>query len=273
MSRIVFIGGGNMGRALIGGLIAQGRDPSTIVAVEIDSGARERLSRELSVRAVAAVSDAGVSNADAVVLAVKPQSMRDMARTLAPHLGNALVVSIAAGIRLADLSRWLRGYGRLVRAMPNTPALIRQGITGLCAYDDVSDAERATAANIMGAVGEVVWCEREEQIDAITAMSGSGPAYVFYVLESMIAAGEALGFTADDARRLTYATAAGAVALAAASAESPSTLRAQVTSKGGTTEAALAVLDQRGVKASIVDAIRRADARAKELGDSLGRDD
>lgn len=273
MTGIVFIGGGNMGRALIGGLVAQGRDPSTIEVVEIDAAARERLERELHVRAVAAPPDANLGHAEAIVLAVKPQSMRDTARALGPRLTSAVVISIAAGIRLGDLSRWLGGYRRLVRAMPNTPALIRRGIAGLYANPEITAGERAIAGDIMAAVGDTIWCEREEQIDAITALSGSGPAYFFYVLESMIAAGESLGFSAPDARRLAYATGAGAIALAAQSSESPATLRAQVTSKRGTTEAALEVLEQRGVKDAFVAAIARGDARAQELGDTLGRDE
>ena len=272
MSRIVFIGGGNMGRALIGGLIAQGRDPSTIDVVEIDAGARERLARESAVRAVASPSDADVRGAEAIVVAVKPQGMRDTAKSIAPHLTNALVISIAAGIRLRDLSRWLGDYRKLVRAMPNTPALIRRGITGLFAEDDVTAGDRALAGTILGAVGETIWCDRETQIDAITAVSGSGPAYLFYFLESMIASAEALGFTADEARRLAYATASGAMALAESSSETASTLRAQVTSKKGTTQAALESLDESGVKAAFIEAVKRADARARELGDELGRD-
>ena len=272
MSSIVFIGGGNMGRALIGGLIAQGRDPSTIDVVEIDAGARERLARESSVRAFASPSDADLRGAEAIVVAVKPQGMRDTAKSVAPHLTNALVISIAAGIRLRDLSRWLGDYRKLVRAMPNTPALIRRGITGLFADNDVTAGDRALAESILGAVGETIWCEHETQIDAITAVSGSGPAYLFYFLESMIASAEALGFTADEARRLAYATASGAMALAESSSETASTLRAQVTSKRGTTQAALESLDASGVKVAFVEAVKRADARARELGDELGHD-
>ena len=273
MSRIVFIGGGNMGRALIGGLIAQGRDPSTMEVVEIDAAARERLAREYSVHAVASPADAGVRGAEAIVVAVKPQVMRDTAKAIAPHLTNALVISIAAGIRLRDLSRWLGDYRKLVRAMPNTPALIRRGITGLFADDGVTSGDRSLADSILGAVGETMWCDRETRIDAITAVSGSGPAYLFYFLESMIASAEALGFNAGDARRLAYATASGAMALAETSSETPSTLRAQVTSMKGTTQAALESLDASGVKAAFIEAVKRADARAHELGDELGRDD
>ena len=183
-----------------------------------------------------------------------------------------LVISIAAGVRLNDLSRWLGGHTCLVRVMPNTPAMIRRGIAGLFAHPGVGEAECKKAEVILNAVGETMWCDREEQLDAITAVSGSGPAYVFYFLEALIEAGRDLGFSPDQARRLAYATAGGAVALAEQSTEPPAALRMQVTSKGGTTEAALAVLEQRAVKAAFIVAIRAAEARAVELGDVLGRD-
>ena len=284
--RVVFIGGGNMGRALAGGMIAQGRVPSTIDVVEISPEARERMQRDLGVRTFADPTSAGLEDAAVIVIAVKPQSMRETARALAPklstpliissalatQLSTPLIISIAAGIRLDDLSRWLNGYQRLVRAMPNTPALIRKGITGLYAHPSVTDQARAAAQEILGAVGDTIWCDREEQIDAITAVSGSGPAYVFYFLEAMIAGAESLGLSSEDARRLAYATASGAIKLAAQSSDSPSVLRAQVTSKGGTTEAALAILEAREVKAALIDAIAEADARARELGRLLGSD-
>ena len=270
--RVVFIGGGNMGRALAGGMIAQGRVPSTIDVVEISPEARERMQRDLGVRTFADPTSAGLEDATIIVIAVKPQSMRETARALAPQLSTPLIISIAAGIRLDDLSRWLNGYQRLVRAMPNTPALIRKGITGLYAHPSVTDQARAAAQEILGAVGDTIWCDREEQIDAITAVSGSGPAYVFYFLEAMIAGAESLGLSSENARRLAYATASGAIELAAQTSDSPSGLRAQVTSKGGTTEAALAILEAREVKAALIDAIAGADARARELGRLLGSD-
>ncbi len=269
---VLFIGGGNMGRALIGGLLAQGRAPDTIAVVEVDAAARTRLQTEFAVRTEAAIERGIVARAASIVLAVKPQHLRQTALALASHLDAQLVISIAAGIRIADLSRWLGGHTRIVRVMPNTPALIRRGIAGLFADPSVAALERNQAEEILNAVGETLWCEREEQLDAVTAVSGSGPAYVFLFLEALIEAGRALGFDDEQARRLAYATAGGAAALAAQSADPPATLRAQVTSKGGTTEAAVAVLEQRAVKAAFVAAIRAADARAKELGDSLGKD-
>jgi pyrroline-5-carboxylate reductase len=269
---VLFVGGGNMGRALVGGLLAQGTARDTLTVLEIDAGAAARMRSEFGITVVDRVDRDTASAADAIVIAVKPQHMRQTALALAPGLSAQLVISIAAGIRLADISRWLGNYTRIVRAMPNTPALVRRGITGIFAHPSVSAEERGMAESVLAAVGQILWCERENQLDAITAVSGSGPAYVFHFLESMIAAAEDLGFSPDQSRRLAYATASGAIALAEQAPEPPSVLRAQVTSKAGTTEAALAVLEQRGVKAAYVAAIRAADARAAELGDLLGRD-
>ena len=270
---VLFIGGGNMGRALVGGLLAQGSARDGLVVVEPDAAARIRLETDFGIRTVPAAAGDLVARADLILFAVKPQHLRLAACALAPHLAGQLVLSIAAGIRLADLSRWLGGHQRLVRAMPNTPALIRRGISGLFAHPGVDDAGRRSAEDILGAVGETMWCVREEQLDAVTAVSGSGPAYFFYFLEAMIEAGQELGFSPGEARRLAYATAGGAAALAAQAVESPAVLRAQVTSKGGTTAAAIAELEQRAVKAAFVAAIRAAAARAAQLGDELGRDD
>lgn len=270
---VLVIGGGNMGRALVGGLLAQGRARDTMAVVERDAATRACLQGEFGVRAAPEIGGEFAARASIIVLAVKPQHLRLAAQSLAPHLSGQLVISIAAGIRLADLSRWLGGYARLVRVMPNTPAMIRRGIAGLFAHRTVRDIERSNAEDIFNAVGETMWCEREEQLDAITAVSGSGPAYVFYFLEALIEAGKALGFTQDQARRLAYATAGGAVALAERSAELPAVLRAQVTSQGGTTAAAVAVLEERNVKAAFIAAIHAADARATALGDILARDD
>jgi pyrroline-5-carboxylate reductase len=261
-----------MGRALAGGLIAEGTAKDAIRVVEIAADARTRLQQELGIEAHDALRAADVEASDVVVLAVKPQVMRATARALAPLLEKQLVISIAAGIRIADLSRWLGGYARIVRAMPNTPALIRRGITGLFAAAGVNAEERISAEQVLGAVGETLWCDTEKTLDAITAVSGSGPAYLFHYLESMIAAAEDRGFSSADARRLAYATARGAVELALHSSDPPAVLREQVTSKGGTTAAALEVLRMRDVKAAYVEAIRAADARAAELGDVLGRD-
>jgi pyrroline-5-carboxylate reductase len=267
--RITFIGGGNMACALIGGFLKQGGDAARISVVELQAEGRARLSRDFSVRAIAALDDAAMA-CDLLVLAVKPQQMREVCAALAGRLGRQTVLSIAAGLRVADLSRWLGGHRRVVRAMPNTPALIGQGVTGLHADASVSADERTQAEQVLAAVGGTVWVDDEALIDAVTALSGSGPAYVFYFIEAMVRGGEALGLNASQARALALATFTGASALAAQSSESPATLRERVTSKGGTTEAALNAMATDAVGDAIVRAMAAAAARGAELGDQLG---
>ncbi len=273
---IVFIGGGNMASALIGGMIARGAGIDEFRVVEPLVEARDRIAARFPGLALFAESTReAVAGAALVVLAVKPQQMRQAASALAAHLagGDApVVLSIAAGIRLADLARWLRGHARLVRAMPNTPALVGKGISGVYAAASVDAAGRALVSSVLAAAGEQVWVENEAMLDAVTGVSGSGPAYVFYFLEALEAAARDLGFASADARKLAYATFAGAVALAQASPEEPAVLRAQVTSKGGTTERALAAMEADAVKAEIVAAVKAAALRARELGDAFGRD-
>ena len=268
---VTFIGGGNMATAMIGGLIQKGWPADAIRVVEIDAGARARLERELHIKAYAAAA-AEATAADSIVLAVKPQQMREAARALRPAMHSQLVITIAAGIRCQDLSRWLGGYMRIVRVMPNTPALVRAGISGLYATPEVVAADRARAEEIMGAVGATLWLEREAQVDAITAVSGSGPAYVFYFIEALQQAAADLGFGSADARHLALETFAGAVRLAQSSGEEPATLRARVTSKGGTTERALGVMDAEALKEIVVRAVRAAAERSRELGEELGGD-
>ena len=271
-----FIGGGNMATALIGGLLARGVPPARFSVVEPGDQARARLAaRHPGIAIHAACTQEAVAGVDLVVFAVKPQQMREAAHALAPHLARApgpLILSIAAGIRLADLGRWLGGYRRLARAMPNTPALIGKGISGLFAADEVDAPGRALAAATVEAAGEVVWVRDEAMLDAVTGVSGSGPAYVFYFLEALETAARELGFDAAESRRLAYATFAGAVALAQASPDDPSALRAQVTSKGGTTERAIAALEAGAVRATIAAAVKAAARRAEELGEALGND-
>jgi pyrroline-5-carboxylate reductase len=266
---VTFIGGGNMAAAIIGGLLQKGWSPDAIRVVEIDAGARARLERELRVKTYPAAG-AEATAADSILLAVKPQQMREAAQALRPAIRSQLVISIAAGIRCQDLSRWLGGYTRIVRVMPNTPALVLAGIAGLYAMPAVPAADRARAEQIMDAVGTTLWLEREAQIDAITALSGSGPAYVFYFIEALQQAAADLGFDAADARRLALETFAGAVRLAQTSGEDPATLRARVTSKGGTTERALGVMDHEGLKEIVIRAVRAAAERSRELGEELG---
>lgn len=271
-----FVGGGNMATALIGGMRARGMAVDELRVVEPAPEARARLAAgHTGLALFAETTREAVAGSSLVVLAVKPQQMRTAAQALAPHLaGEAapVVLSIAAGIRLADLARWLGGCRRLVRAMPNTPALVGKGISGAFALADVDDAGRGRAQAVLEAVGDVVWVGAEPMLDAVTGVSGSGPAYVFYFLEALEEAARELGFSAADARRLAYATVGGAMALAQASPEEPAVLRAQVTSKGGTTERALASLEGDAVKAKIVAAVKAATARAAELGDDFGKD-
>jgi pyrroline-5-carboxylate reductase len=269
--KATFIGGGNMATAMAGGLVARGVAPGSIGVVEPFAAQRDRLAERLpGVRLHPETDAAAVSGADVVVMAVKPQQMHDAARQLSPFIGAVpLVLTIAAGVRCADLARWLGGYTRIVRAMPNTPALIGAGISGLYATSDVRTVAWAAVA-VLEACGEVFWCDREADLDAVNAVSGNGPAYVFYFLEALEQAGIDLGLAPPLARRLAYATFAGSVALAQKSTDPPAALRANVTSKGGTTARALEVMNAAGVGAHFVDAVKAGAARAKELGDEIG---
>lgn len=269
--KLAFIGGGNMARAIVGGLIAKGERPADMVVVEIDPTARLKLMGDFGVSSVEAPGPE-ISGAQAVVFAVKPQHMRDAAQAAAGFVGEALVISIAAGIRLESLARWLGGRSRLVRAMPNTPALVHAGITGLYAPAEVSRADRESAEALLGAVGATVWFDQESDLDAVTAVSGSGPAYVFYAIEALETAARRLGLAEGASRSLALWTFVGATKLAIERGEEPAALRAQVTSRGGTTERALQVLEAAGVKELFIDAVRAACERSRELGDALGKD-
>ncbi len=262
---ILFVGGGNMASALIGGLLARGTPAAAITVIEPSADQRGALARRFGV-AVHADPGSVATRTDVVILAVKPQQMREAVQALRPVLSGQLVVSVAAGVRAADLSRWLGGHRRIVRAMPNTPALIGQGATGLAALPGTADADRQQAEHIMQAVGVTVWVDDETLLDAVTAVSGSGPAYVFRFIEAMIAGGERLGLSREQARALTLQTFVGASRLAADSDEEPSVLRERVTSRGGTTAAALAVLDERGLAEHVSAALDAACRRSAELG-------
>ena len=266
---ITFIGGGNMASALIGGLLRQGYLPAQIRVVEINAEGREKIKREFKVEAVAELAT-GVADSNVILLAVKPQQLSVLAQQLAPLLGDHLVISIAAGVRAKDLSRWMGGHKRVVRAMPNTPALIGAAVTGLYALADVNKEEKNNAETILAAVGSVLWFDREELLDAVTALSGSGPAYVFYFIEAMQKAGQELGLDARQARQLSLETLFGAAKLASQSEENVAALRARVTSPGGTTERAMQALENAGVKNAIIGAIHAANQRARELGDEFG---
>jgi pyrroline-5-carboxylate reductase len=268
--KICFIGGGNMAQALIGGLADTLTAASNIHVVDINPEALGALSQRFGVTTSASTDDV-VESADVVVLAVKPQQMREVVRGIAAQIKGQLVLSIAAGIRAADLSRWLGGHAAIVRTMPNTPALVGKGITGMVALTGVSPQQRATADAILRAVGETVWLDEETQIDAVTAISGSGPAYVFYFLEAMEQAAVELGLSSEQGRKLAQETFAGASALASQSDEPLSLLRERVTSKGGTTYAALTSMENAGVRQSIVKALHAAALRGAELGDEFGK--
>ncbi len=267
---ICFIGGGNMAKALIGGLIKRGYAPSKIRVVEIDEQRCAHLHEEFAVRAMTDMSEA-VARSEIVVLAVKPQQLREVCAQLTPLLNNPLVISIAAGIRAQDISRWL-GTQNVVRCMPNTPALIRHGVTGLYAMPEVQERERERAEAILEAVGSTLWVAEEHLLDSVTAISGSGPAYVFYFIEAMQQAAVELGMDDLQARQLVLDTFIGASKLADSSEDEVAILRARVTSKNGTTERALLSLDANHVKKHIIAAARAAAARSKELGDELGKD-
>ena len=265
METIAFIGGGNMAGAMAGGLVAAGRAPGSILVVEPAAAAREALAARLGVRVLAA-ADVSLGAADLVVWAVKPQAFRAAAAPCAAHVGAALQLSVMAGVRSAAIVA-ATGSERVVRAMPNTPALIGQGVAGVFARAAVGAADRAAVDTVLAPTGERVWLDSEETLDAVTALSGSGPAYVFYLIESMLAAAEQMGLPPDAARRLAMQTVAGSAALAAGSAESVETLRLRVTSPGGTTNAAVSRLDADGVKAALVAAILAARDRARALGE------
>ena len=269
--KIAFIGGGNMAGALLGGLLQKGYAATDLSVVEIDASARERLTARFGVSAVPAAG-AETAASEVILLAVKPQQLRTVAQGLRPLLSAQLVISIAAGIRTEDLSRWLAGYARIVRVMSNTPALILAGVSALYAMPSVDAEVRACAQGILAAVGSTLWVEREDLLDAVTAVSGSGPAYVFYFIEALEQAASELGLPAAAARRLSLETFLGASRLAGGSAEAPAVLRARVTSKGGTTERALASMESNHVKSRIVDAVRSAAQRSRELGEELGKD-
>lgn len=265
--RLAFIGGGNMAAALIGGLTKRGFPRERIVVADPNREQLDRLVRDFGINP-AKDNASAVTGAEVIVLAVKPQLMRAVALDLAPHLAVGappLIISVAAGIPHAALARWFASRAAVVRTMPNRPALNGCGATGLYAPDSVGAANRATADAVMAAVGVTVWVEHESQMDTVTALSGSGPAYFFLFMEALEAAAQARGLPSDIAHKLTLETAFGAAQMARLSNEPLTVLREQVTSKGGTTAAALEVLDAAGVRAIVAHAVAAAERRAAEL--------
>ncbi|MBS0325673.1 MAG: pyrroline-5-carboxylate reductase [Proteobacteria bacterium] len=270
---ITFIGGGNMASAIAGGLIAKGAPAASVRVIEPSAAQRTRLaSLHPDIELHAEPAAAAFAGAGAAVFAVKPQQMREAATAAAALIAEVpVVLTIAAGVRCTDLARWLGGYARIARAMPNTPALIGAGISAYYATPDSLD-HAAVVEDILRACGDVLRVDDERALDAVTGISGSGPAYVFYFLEALERAARELGFSAADARRLAYATFDGSIRLALASGDDAGTLRERVTSKGGTTARALGVLESAGAGDALVAAVKAAATRAAELGDEFGRD-
>lgn len=271
-NHICFIGGGNMAHSLIGGLIADQWPASQIYATDTNPDQRAHLTERFGI-STGSDNSAAIANADVVVLAVKPQVMHNVASEIcaAVNARQPLIISIAAGIRSADLGRWLGSNSAIVRCMPNTPALVQSGATALFANARVTAAQRDLAENILRAVGLTLWLDDEQLMDAVTALSGSGPAYFFLIMEALQAAGVQLGLTPQTAQLLTLQTAFGAAKMALESDDDAASLRRRVTSPGGTTEAALAVLEQGGLSDLIARALTAARDRSRELADQLGK--
>ena len=269
--RLAFIGGGNMAAALIGGLTKRGLPSERVVVADPSQDQLNRLVRDYGVK-TAADNVSAVAGAEVVILAVKPQKLRAVALNLAPHMAATppLLISVAAGIPHAAIARWFGPRVQVIRTMPNRPALNGFGATGLFAPPSVGAANRALAETIMAAVSATVWVEHESQMDTVTALSGSGPAYFFLFMEALEAAAHERGLPTDIAHQLTLETAFGAAQMARQSADSLATLREQVTSKGGTTAAALEVLNSAGLRAIVAHAVAAADRRSAELAAEYG---
>ena len=268
--RIAFIGAGNMAASLIGGLLAQGIPASHIRASDPGAEQRTKIAGEHGIALFADNAEA-ILDADVIVLATKPQVLKDVCLALAPSQQDGqLLVSIAAGISCASLGNWL-GARPIVRCMPNTPALLRQGVSGLYANAEVNPAQRELAEQLLAAVGMALWLDNEQQIDAVTAVSGSGPAYFFLLIEAMTAAGEQLGLPKAIAAQLTLQTALGAAHMAVASDVDAAELRRRVTSPNGTTEAAINTFQAGGFAELVEQALSAAAKRSAELAEQLGK--
>jgi pyrroline-5-carboxylate reductase len=269
---ISFIGGGNMARAIIGGLKNNDFDMTAITVIDPDEEKRKQLAAEFNVQ----VSDSYVENDNiklnhVIVLAVKPQQMKEVCTQLSHKISTQLIISIAAGIRTVDISRWLGNYPSIVRVMPNTPAQIQAGVSALFALPKVTQAQQSQASTILDAVGMTLWLNDEAKMDAVTAISGSGPAYVFYLIEALQDAAISLGMTAEESSMLAVQTFAGASLLASQSKTDIQTLRGQVTSKGGTTEQGILALESANIKNIILAAAKAAANKSKSLGDNLAQ--
>lgn len=267
-SAIAFIGGGNMASAIIGGLLKRGQAASQIQVVEPWAEQRAKLRKQFGVQVNESPGET-LASATLVVWAVKPQTFKDAALLTRFHTKTALHLSVAAGIRSDSIAHWLDTQ-RVVRSMPNTPALIGKGITALYARPAVSVDDRVAVERVIQTTGDFVWLDDEKHLDAVTALSGSGPAYVFYFIEAMVQAGVDMGLSHEQAHKLAVGTFVGAAELARASDEPPEILRARVTSKGGTTYAALTSMEQDDIKQQFMRAMHAARRRAAELGDEFG---
>lgn len=267
---IVFIGGGNMATAMISGMLQQGYTAEQLRVAEIDEKQCARLKQTFDITAVCDIGE-GIKESSVIVLAVKPQQLFELSKKLAPMLNGQLILSIAAGISAADIARWLNGYRRVIRAMPNTPSLVRSGVAGLYAMPEASEIDKKNAESILSAVGSILWVDDEDMLHAVTALSGSGPAYVFYFIESMQQAGIELGLSIDQAQQLSVLTFMGASKLASLSDEDVAILRDRVTSKGGTTEQAILTMEKNDVKGKIISAIHAANQRSREMSNEYSK--
>ena len=270
---IVFIGGGNMGQAFVTGLLDSGWLADNIAIIDNDQSLIKKLNETFPDCHVYTQSEAALNLADVVVLAVKPQAMQIACEQIAAQcqIKRPLIISIAAGVLIDSIDHWLGGELPIIRCMPNTPALVQAGVTGLFANNEVSDEQRTLAFEVLSSVGTALWIETEALLDAVTAVSGSGPAYFFYLIEAMIEAGKSLGLNEEQSRALTIATAAGAAKLISNSDQSAKTLRLAVTSKGGTTEAAINTLQQHDMDSIIQTAIKNAAKKAQQLAADTGQ--
>ncbi len=272
MESITFIGSGNMATSIIGGLIAQGYPPHAITACNPNADALEKIEAQFGIN-VSTDNAKATANSNVIVLAVKPQILKSVALDLALSVSNnpkkPIVISIAAGITGSSLSRWMGSRTAIIRCMPNTPALVQEGATGLYANEFVSDNQKDVAEGLMRGVGSVIWVNSEELIDAVTAVSGSGPAYFFLLMEAMVDAGVKQGLSADQASQLTLQTALGAAKLAHTSSVRIAELRHRVTSPGGTTEAAIEAFEAAGFRAIVERAVIACSERSKAMGDEF----
>ncbi len=273
MNTIGFVGGGNMATSIIGGLVASGFTAENIFVTDLDGSKLEKLQADFGITPLQDNSDL-VSKASSIVLSVKPQVFQPVLKQMQPAVQQhkPLVISIAAGIREKEISRWLGGELAIVRTMPNTPALVQAGVTGMYANSLVTQQQKGFANDVLSAVGSTVWLDEETQLDAVTAISGSGPAYFFLVMEAMENAAKELGVNEQQARELVLQTAFGAAKIATQSEDSPTILREKVTSPGGTTEQGVLALENGGVREAFSAALKAAQNRSVELGDILGED-